>query len=196
LNYYSPAAADVIDGEPLESQFSGVLGLALPANSVIAGDIQPGLGDTPDGAVWASNLFGITPVSAAPAARFLSIALERPGSDAVPSVLGIGRHPATLVPDPSRIAYDALYEPSALGPLFWKAAVRGVTVYTNSSRMPINIGRGASGVFPSATLDTGMPLILTTKAVADAIYGAIGVQPAADDMCMFCCCCSTLCPMF
>ncbi|KAJ6557910.1 aspartic peptidase domain-containing protein [Mycena capillaripes] len=177
------AAADVVDGEPLESQFSGVLGLALPTDSIIAGLIQPGLGDAPDGAVWTSNLFGITPISSAPSARFFSIALERPGSAAVPSILGIGRHPAALVPDPSRITYSILYEPSSMGPRFWKTSVRGITVYTNSSRMPIQLGRGASGgAFPSAVLDTGVPLILTTKAVADAIYGAIGVNPAADNM--------------
>lgn len=179
------AAADTIEAEPLKSQFSGVLGLALPADSIIADEIPPQVGDTPDGAVWTSNLFGITPVSNAPSARFLSIALERPGSDAVPSVLGIGRHPAALVPDPSKIAYDPLYAPSPLGPLFWKTAVRGITVYTNTSRMPIPLGRGASGVYHSAVLDTGVPIILTTTDVANAIYGAIGVQPAADNMCMF-----------
>ncbi|KAF7360159.1 Acid protease [Mycena venus] len=174
------AAVDQVESEPLGSQFSGVLGLALPQNSIISSDLAPQLGDTPDGAIWTSNLFGITPVSAAPPARFLSIALERPGSDTVPSVLGIGRHPAALVPDPSKIQYDPLYGTS--GPYYWKAAVRGITVYTNTSRMPIPLGRGMSGPFPSAVLDTGVPTILTTTAVANAIYGAINVQPAADAM--------------
>ncbi|KAJ7185831.1 aspartic peptidase domain-containing protein [Mycena filopes] len=170
------AAANVVDSEPLESQFSGVLGLALPSNSLIAEQITPIVGDTPDGAVWMSNLFSITPASSAPAARFLSIALARPGSPTVPSVLGIGRHPRRT------LAYDILYAPSSDGPRFWKAAVRGITVYTNNTRMPIVLGRGVSGVFPSAVLDTGVPLILTTKAVADAIYGAIGITPASDNM--------------
>ncbi|KAF8162487.1 aspartic peptidase domain-containing protein [Mycena galopus ATCC 62051] len=181
------AAADQVESEPLTSQFSGVLGLALPSNSIIAQDIPPQIGDTPDGAVWTSNLFGITPLSSAPASRFLSIALERPGSDAVPSVLGIGRHPAALVPDPSQVQYSTLYAPSIKGPLFWKGAVRGITVYTNSSRMPIPLGPGANGAFPSAVLDTGVPTILTTTAVANAIYGAIGVQPASNNMYYFPC---------
>ncbi|KAJ7697582.1 aspartic peptidase domain-containing protein [Mycena rosella] len=177
------AAADVIDSEPLAAQFSGVLGLALPANSKIAEEITPQVGDTPDGAVWMSNLFSITPVSSAPSARFLSIALGRPGSDTVPSVLGIGRHPAALVPDPSQVGYDTLYQPSNIGPMFWKTAVRHITVYTATSRMDIPLPRSASGgVFPSAVLDTGVPVILTTKVVADAIYGAIGVQAASDNM--------------
>ncbi|KAJ7734565.1 aspartic peptidase domain-containing protein [Mycena maculata] len=176
------AAANVVQSEPLSSEFSGVLGLALPANSIIAKDIPPQIGNTPDGAVWSSNLFSITPVSSAPADRFLSIALERPGSSTVPSILGIGRHPASLVPDPSQVAYDTLYEPSVEGPLFWKAAVHNITVYTNTSRTAVSLGRGASGAFPSAVLDTGVPVILTTKAVADAIYGAIGIQPSSDNM--------------
>ncbi|KAJ7196500.1 aspartic peptidase domain-containing protein [Mycena pura] len=177
------AAADDVDSEPLNSQFSGILGLALPDFSVIAQQIPPEIGDAPDGAVWSSNLFSITPAAAAPAAPFLSLALERPGSPTVPSVLGIGRHPAALVPDPASVAYDMLYAPTANGPVLWKAAVHGITVYTNTSRMPIPLGRAASGTaFPSAVLDTGVPVILTTAAVANAIYGAIGVSPALNNM--------------
>lgn len=172
-----------MDSEPLNSQFSGILGLALPDFSDIAAKIPAEIGDAPDGAVWSSNLFSITPTTAAPAAPFLSLALERPGSPRVPSVLGIGRHPAALVSDPASIAYDMLYAPTQNGPLLWKAAVHGITVYTNTSRMPIPLGRGASTAYPSAALDTGSPGILTTKEVANAIYGAIGISPAEDNMC-------------
>jgi hypothetical protein len=44
---------------------------------------------------------------------------------------------------------------------------------------------GASGVYHSAVLDIGVHVILTTTDVVNAIYGAIGVQPAANNMCMF-----------
>ncbi|KAJ7822782.1 hypothetical protein B0H14DRAFT_3731045 [Mycena olivaceomarginata] len=125
----------------LRSQFSSVLGLALPADSIIVDEIPPQVDDTPDSA--------------------------RPGSDAVPSVLGIGPHPATLVPDPSKIAYDALYAPSPLGPLFWKTAVHGITRLHE---------------YLAAVLDIGVHVILTTTDVVNAIYGAIGVQPAANNM--------------
>ncbi|KAJ6614583.1 aspartic peptidase domain-containing protein [Mycena sp. CBHHK59/15] len=174
------AGATEITSEPLSSVFSGVLGLALPANSLIAQIIPPTTSDAPDGAVWMSNLFSITPASSAPAARFLSVALARPGSDTIPSVLGVGAHPAALVPDPARVQYDTLYGESSVGPLFWKAAVQAITVYNNGTRLPVQIGRGVSGVFPSAVLDTGVPVILTTKAVADGIYGAISVQAGSD----------------
>ncbi|KAF7316131.1 Peptidase A1 domain-containing protein [Mycena indigotica] len=175
------AAANKVDSEPLESRFSGILGLALPGNSIIADHIRPQTGDAPDGAVWASNLLSITPNGVAPSSPFLSVALERPGSDKVPSILGIGRHPAALVSDPSKISYEMLYGPTTNGPLFWKSGVHGITVYTSNSRTPITLGRGVSGtVYPSAVLDTGMPVILTTTAIADAIYGALSIQRAQD----------------
>ncbi|KAF7322369.1 Peptidase A1 domain-containing protein [Mycena chlorophos] len=175
------AAANEVNNEPLTSDFSGIIGLALPADSFIAQQIPPQVGDTPDGAVWASNLFSITPDGAAPAAPFLSLALERPGSATIPSVLGIGRHPAAVISDPSKVEYDMLYAPTADGPLFWKAAVRAITVYTETTTTQVQIGRGASGTaYPAAVLDTGMPVILTTTTVADQIYGALSISQSKD----------------
>ncbi|TFK19803.1 hypothetical protein FA15DRAFT_697324 [Coprinopsis marcescibilis] len=47
--------------------------------------------------------------------------------------------------------------------------------------MEIQLPRGVSGgVFPSAIVDSGVPLIVTSPAVANAIYGAIGISPAQD----------------
>ena len=89
------------------------MGLALPANSLIAQQIPPTESDAPDGASLSSNLFSITPVSTAPGSRFFGLALERPGSDRVPSVLGIGKHPPDLVPDPSKIQYANVIASSA-----------------------------------------------------------------------------------
>ncbi|KAI0743172.1 hypothetical protein C8Q80DRAFT_960344 [Daedaleopsis nitida] len=42
--------------------------------------LPPTTPETPDGASSSLNLFSITPVSTAPGARFLPLALERPGS--------------------------------------------------------------------------------------------------------------------
>ncbi|KAF9532215.1 aspartic peptidase domain-containing protein [Crepidotus variabilis] len=174
------AAANNVQAEPLAPNFSGILGLALPLNSIIAKDIPPVTSNDPDGAAWASNLFSITPTENAPSARFLSISLSRPGSDQIPALLGIGRHPSSVVPDPSQIKYSSLVGDQN-GVLFWKVNVRAITVYVNSVPMHINVGRaGNGGAFPSAVLDTGVPLILTTSTVANAIYGAIGINPASD----------------
>ncbi|KAF8721826.1 hypothetical protein AX14_010160 [Amanita brunnescens Koide BX004] len=174
------AAASSIDDEPISSSFQGILGLALPLNSVIASIIPPVTGNTPDGAAWASNLFSLTPVSSAPAAHFLSLSLERPGSDRVPSLLGIGLHPSSLVSDPSAINYFPLVS-DRVGIIYWKVTVHAITVYVDGVRKPVDIDASAGGEqYPTAVLDSGIPVILTTPDIANGIYGALGIGPAAD----------------
>ncbi|KAF8172718.1 acid protease [Pholiota molesta] len=127
------AAVNDVQSEPLAPNFSGILGLALPLNSIIAKTYPP---------------------------------LERRAFSS-----GIGHHPSALVPDPSKIQYSTLVSERS-GTLFWKASVRAITVYVNSVPKPISLGR--------AVLDSGVPLIFTTTAVANAIYGALGVTPGSD----------------
>jgi len=81
----------------------GILGLALTDDSLIAGQIplqEEGSGDTPDGATLTNNLFGSTPTTEAPKARFFGFLLERIGMQPsgdnpgfVPSKFSIGKHP-------------------------------------------------------------------------------------------------------
>ncbi|RPD56751.1 hypothetical protein L226DRAFT_169930 [Lentinus tigrinus ALCF2SS1-7] len=157
------------------------MGLALPANSLIAQQIPPTESDAPDGASLSSNLFSITPVSTAPGARFFGLALERPGSDRIPSVLGIGKHPPDLVPDPSKIEYANVIASSGNGPQWWQASVRAINVYVDGVKKPVTLPQSASGLStPTAILDSGVPLIITTNAIANGIYGALGISPAAD----------------
>ncbi|PFH53321.1 hypothetical protein AMATHDRAFT_137710, partial [Amanita thiersii Skay4041] len=174
------AAAAIVTDEALTPNFNGILGLALPLNSIIAANILPVTDNDPDGAAWASNLFSITPVASAPSARFLSLSLSRPGSDRVPSFLGIGRHPSNLVQDPSKVRYSTLVGDRS-GILFWKVTVRAITVYVNGFPRSVEVGRSNTGaVFPSAVLDSGVPYILTTSKIANGIYGALGIGPGAD----------------
>ncbi|KAF9448534.1 acid protease [Macrolepiota fuliginosa MF-IS2] len=174
------AAAASVTNETLSSDFIGILGLALPLNSIIAENIPPVTTNAPDGAAWASNLFSITPVENAPASRFISLSLSRPGSDRIPALLGIGKHPPEVVKDPSLVRYSAVVS-NPTGSLFWKAGVRAITVYVNGQPRPVDIGRSnTGGVFPSAVIDSGVPYIFTTSKVANAIYGAIDVHPAQD----------------
>jgi hypothetical protein len=50
--------------------------------------------------------------------------------------------------------------------------------------MPVTIPRGVKGTaFPVAVLDSGVPLIITTSEIANGIYGALGIGPAADGQC-------------
>ncbi len=132
---------------------------------------------------FASNLFGITPVDEAPVSRFLSLSLSRPGSSDPPSLLGIGRHPPDLVPDPSKINYSTVVS-AHQGTLFWGLQVRAITVYINGTAMPVQIGQLKSGnVFPVAVLDSGVPFILAATDIANGIYGALGIGPGADGQC-------------
>ena len=172
------AAANEVTDEPLDA-FSGILGLALPLNSVIVSNVHAGDPTGADGATWASNLFGM---DGAPASRFISLLLERPGSDKIPSLLGIGRHPADYVPDPSQVQYSNIV--SEDGAMFWKITVTAITVYTDGERKDVNIGPSTSGsAFPTAVLDTGVPVILTTSDIANGIYGALDIHPARDKNC-------------
>ncbi|KAH9992914.1 aspartic peptidase domain-containing protein [Russula vinacea] len=176
------AAATNIQSEPLEHEFNGILGLALPSNSLIAHSITPVTGNGRDGAPFTSNLFGITTVGSAPSARFLSFTLSRPGSSAIPAQLGIGRHPSQIVPDPSRVNYSTLVQDrQGTGTLFWEVQIRAVTLYVNGSAKSVNLGNSRSGnPLPTAILDTGVPLILATSTIANGIYGALGIGPASD----------------
>lgn len=121
--------------------------------------------------------------------------LERPGSDRIPSLLGIGRHPSLV---DARVRSTALggtggehggVEYSTLvsertGTLFWKTSVRALTVYVNGEERDVDLGRGVMGsVFPSAVLDSGVPLILASGRIANAVWGAVGVSPSADGYC-------------
>ncbi|KAF9544169.1 acid protease, partial [Agrocybe pediades] len=160
------AAANNMQSEPLGPKFSGILG-----------KIPPVTDNALDGAAWASNLLSITPVSEAPAARFLSLSLARPDSNCIPSLLGIGRHPSALVPDPSKINYRTLVSERS-GTLFWKASIRGISVYVDGIEKAVDIARSNTG----SVLDSGVPLSLMTTTIANGIYGAIGVSPASDGM--------------
>ncbi|TDL15029.1 acid protease [Rickenella mellea] len=174
------AAASTVDNEPLAPGFSGILGLALPLNSIIANRIPPGTSNAADGAAFSSNLFGITPTADAPSQYFYSLSLSRPGSSKIPALLGLGRHPSALVPDPSKITYSDVLSGSS-GTLFWKVEMKAITVYVNGTAKSVDIGRGVSGsAFPQVVVDSGVPYIIGTPHLANGVWGALGISPAQD----------------
>jgi hypothetical protein len=179
LIFHSLAAADQVDDEPLDV-FSGILGLALPLNSVIASELPAGDPVGADGATWASNLFGM---DGAPASRFISFLLERPGSTTIPSLLGIGRHPSDFVPDPSQVHYSNIIS-EGNGATFWETSVTAITVYVDGQPREVDITSSSTDSgFPTAVLDTGVPVILMTSEIANGIYGALDIHPAQDKNC-------------
>lgn len=62
--------------------------------------------------------------------------------------------------------------------------MKAITVYVNGTALSIAVGRGVSGgVFPEAVLDSGVPFIIATPSLASGIWGALGINPAADGNC-------------
>ena len=182
--YHPLAAATNVESEPLEHEFNGILGLALPSNSLIAQTIPSVSGGGRDGASFTSNLFDTTIVKSAPSSRFFSFSLSRPGSSTIPSQLGIGRHPSQLVPDPSRVSYSAvIQDPSRQGIPFWELQVSAITLYINNSRKSVKLDARSGNALPTAILDSGVPSIFATSDIADGIYGALGIGPASDGQC-------------
>ncbi|KAE9394730.1 acid protease [Gymnopus androsaceus JB14] len=183
---YTIGVASTVNSEPLSEDFNGVIGLALPDNSVISGIITPTSSNAPDGAQFTSNLFSLSPSSLTPAARFLSLTLSRPGSSTIPSLFGIGKHPSQsqipMIGNGSNVQYKTPLDsltPTGVASLFWKSNIEDITVWVDGQAKPIALQNSSSN-YPTAILDTGVPVILATKSIADAIYGAIGVSPASD----------------
>ncbi|KAF8588674.1 acid protease [Ramaria rubella] len=177
-------AAQEVSNEPLSSDFVGLLGLALPPNSQIARIIPPTESNAPDGATMQQNLFGLTPVDTAPEQRFFGISLERPGSSRIASLLSIGRHPSDLVSgfDPSDVAFIDLIA-SNVGDTYWRVPITSITAWVNSEARPITLGNSkaiSSLNTPVAIVDTGGSVILTTRDIANGIYGAWGIGPGQD----------------
>jgi hypothetical protein len=116
------------------------------------------------------------------------LSLERPGSNKIPSMLGIGRHPSNVVSDPSKITYSPLFSNSGL-PLFWKTSISAITIYVDGMRKDVELVSAFPGSpLPTAVLDTGVPFILATTSIANGIYGTLGIGPSADGNCksVFC----------
>lgn len=185
------AAVASVSDEPLTSSFTGLLAFALPLNSDIATDIPPTTGDNPDGAPVVSNIFGLGPYS--PQEHFLSVLLERPGMDRVPSILGIGAHPTNVLGNITAsgsnwlndLEYNEVSE-YQVGTLFWALPVTGITAYVNGSALDIPLGRSLADpniIDPIGVLDTGVPFIFGRTTLVDAFYGAYGIGPGSDGIC-------------
>lgn len=197
------AGATSVVNETLQPNYSGIMGLALPINSVISQTITATTSNSPSGATFLRNLFSASP---APSQSLISILLERPGTSRGPSLLGIGRHPSNdylstfftssssdisstlqgpLTIDPSKVAYSSLVSNSGSA-FFWKDEVRAITVYVDGEARSVSLGKSVTGdAFPDAVLDTGIPYIIATPSLANAIWGSLGIGPASDGNCEY-----------
>ncbi|KAG8741863.1 hypothetical protein FRC10_002324 [Ceratobasidium sp. 414] len=200
-NKIHAVSAVEVDDEQLSSHFAGLIGLALERNSVIAHKADDEGLQLP-ATTFSTNIFtGATP----PTSRIIGVSLERPGqaNSGTPSLLSIGRHPASLVPDPSKISYAPLN-----GNTYWRVQVTQISAgipgdwsgslssskrgleprgaYGPGSNHNLVLGSsqvaGARSIWPLAILDTGGARIITSRSLANAFWGAYGVGPASDGM--------------
>ncbi|KAK0469376.1 acid protease [Desarmillaria tabescens] len=184
------AAATVVVSEPLGSRFSGVLGLSPPSNSRITSLIPATDSNAPDGATFSSNIFSSSSVSSTN--QFMGLLMTRPDGGALGGrrpLLGIAKHPEQsdlpewLGGSLDSIEYTRPVTSTSnlgvnMGTTLWKVTVQGVSVWVDDQERVVTLPSTARGT--TAVLDSGVPIILTTKAIADGIYGAVGIGPGAD----------------
>ena len=194
--YQAFVAANDVGNEDLSGgQFSGVLGLALPGNSVILNQLGGSTSGAPDGAPYLDNLFGSG--ANAPQGRYFTLSLERVGDSRTKSSLGIGMFDDTLCPVPCIPNYSSIVT-SSVGPLYWRIPLQGITAFTwpsgqvpmaNTSttttiRLPSSSTTGQS--YPVAVLDSGgYQILMGDKSVVDSIYNVFGGSQASDGNCAF-----------
>ncbi|QRW12854.1 aspartyl protease [Ceratobasidium sp. AG-Ba] len=187
-----------INNEHLSSHFVGLIGLALEHNSVIRDKTDPEDLQFP----VRTFVTDLLTSSTAPSSRTIGVSLERPGqsNSGTPSLLSIGRHPSSVVPDPSKIAYTPLE-----GDTHWRVQVTQIVAWVPgdwSNNSPTSRGlerRGtygpgvphsltlgkslvSSSIWPLAIPDTGGAHIVTSRDLANAFWGTYQISPASDGM--------------
>ena len=93
-----------------------------------------------------------------------------------------------MISDPSKIEYDGIISASFKGPLWWQAGLSAITVLVDGAVKPIDLPASvtnADGGKQNVILDSGVPIIITTQQIANAIYGALGIGPASDGNCEY-----------
>ncbi|KAJ9123052.1 hypothetical protein QFC22_001241 [Naganishia vaughanmartiniae] len=191
VGYQAFVAANDVGNEDLSGgQFSGILGLALPANSVILNQLGGSTSGNPDGAPFLDNLFGSG--ENAPQGRYFSLSLERIGDTRTKSTLGIGMFDKTLCPDPCIPNYSSVVT-SSQGPLYWRIPLQGITTYTwPSGQAPASINATTAVIklpsstttgqsYPVAVLDSGgYQVLLGDRTLVDSIYAVFGGSRSSD----------------
>lgn len=69
--------------------------------------------------------------------------------------------------------------------MFWNSVVSEIAVWVDGVKKTVDLSSTVGTALPSAVLDTGVPVILSTSAIANGIYGALNVGPGSDGQCKF-----------
>lgn len=197
LHKLTQVVGDDIENENLgRGNFSGLLGLALPANSVITKAIPGTTGSHADGATFLDNLFGAG--ASAPTHRFFSLSLQRADDQRTYSTFGIGEVFKPLCADVTKLSYVPIVANPRYGRtgyLHWRVKVDAIkhTSFGNEkdgsqpTTTSISLGRSATSAnttTPLAVLDSGgLAILVSNKTLLDSIYGAYNIQPGSDGIC-------------
>ncbi|KAK4683562.1 hypothetical protein P7C73_g6681, partial [Tremellales sp. Uapishka_1] len=194
IGYQAFVSADDVENEDLGGgDFSGLLGLALPANSVILDQIPGTTSSNPDGATFLDNLFGSG--ASAPTERLFTLSLARREDVRTTSLFSIGAISSDLCPSPCSPSYAPIVaQPNlgVIGYLHWRVQVESISATTFSDAQSgqgattTTISLGASQVdsgknTPLAVLDSGgVEILVGYRPFVDNIYKAYGVSVSSD----------------
>uniref|UniRef100_V5ESM3 Aspartyl protease n=2 Tax=Kalmanozyma brasiliensis (strain GHG001) TaxID=1365824 RepID=V5ESM3_KALBG len=191
INSQAFGSCNQVSNEDMDSgNFSGIIGVGPPANSLIQADLNAtsntaylnvNVRPPETGAVLAGFWY-----NARPGRRFMGIGLQRLEEDggSGDSVLTVGNH------DP---AYAGSTDPninftSAIGDAdgvvrHWRVPLTEISVLMQhgiSEPIPIGMSSVISGSNPIAVFDSGASVNLGPESTLDAMYGAWGIGPASD----------------
>lgn len=191
VNSQGFGSCNQVSNEDMDSgNFSGIIGLGPPANSLIQADLNAtsntaslnvNVRPPQTGAVLAGFWYG-----ARPGRRFVGIGLQRLEEDGGKgdSVLTVGNH------DPAYAgsANPTLNYTNAVGDAdgvvrHWRVTLTSITVeMQHGVTEPIPIGTSSviAGSNPIAVFDSGASVNLGPESTLNAMYGAWGIGPASD----------------
>ncbi|WVQ76421.1 hypothetical protein IAR50_006088 [Cryptococcus sp. DSM 104548] len=196
IGYQAFIAATSVTNENLRGgNFTGVLGLSLPAASTILDEIGGTTSSDPDGATFLDNLFGAG--SSAPSERLFTLSLSRREDVRTLSTLGIGAISHLFCPSPCSPHYTSIIAQPSLGSTgytHWRVQIQSLSVTTWSDEQSgtgattTKVALGSSQVYPTkgsplAVFDSGgVQILVGSQTYAEQIYGAIGVSMSSDGL--------------
>lgn len=191
VNAQAFGSCNTVSNEDMDSgNYSGILGLGPPANSLI----QASLNDTSNTAMM--NI-GINPPetgailagfwnSAQPGRRFVGIGMQRLEEEggSGDSLLTVGNHdPAYAGDDLSQISYTNVIADADGVARHWRTSLTDMTVQLQhdvTESIPVGTSSVIAGQYPIAVFDSGASVNLGPERTLNALYGAWGIGPASD----------------
>lgn len=191
INSQAFGSCNQVSNEDMDSgNFSGVIGVGPPANSLIQADLNStsntaylnvGVPPPETGAVLA-GLWN----NGRPGRRFMGIGLQRLEEDGGngDSVLTIGNHdPAYAGSSNPNLNYTSAIGDADGVVRHWRVALTDLSVQLQhgvTEPIPIGTSSVIAGSNPIAVFDSGASVNLGPESTLNALYGAWGIGPASD----------------